>query len=229
MRSIAAFLFICANNFGVISAQHSYEVVVITQLFLSSNFTTTYNFHASNTIDLIDEPVAGYVGTAISLHIRRPLSKYLMMQTGVGYQHSGLINQRKYPEIFTEEYVAKVDYRDLVFPLQLCYAITQKTNNWYVQGGLVPSILLSRAENITRYKVDNSSVTTTTYFTTNYRLVNLSLTVSAGYQFHVSENFDFLLQPTVTCNLYGARLKSVDIPINWHLYNFGITLGLVIK
>lgn len=171
----------------------------------------------------------------IGFNYNKRLTTKLFLKTGirlasVGYEDEKKTDLRWPSEIGPNGYVFDPslpheiqlthNYWFLEIPLALRFEFTNKKFSPFIESGISPSVYLTtRTTSVTDIGTD---VTYQKNGTSDFTSMHLVGMVSIGTNFTVNEKFQLFGQATYRYHL----TKLADAPIEEHLYNYGIEIGV---
>jgi hypothetical protein len=164
--------------------------------------------------------------------------KTIAFRLGLGYAHSkGGYNGETppitfpgFPDIPGDPYKANFEYTHITVPMEMLINFGKDADNgFYVLFGPALQFQESRQAERTEYLFSQS--VTSQISTTADRKIDLLGQVGMGYAFRLGSGLQTFIQPTISTNLPGNILDSLNqekgvIDENITYYGFGVAVGL---
>lgn len=116
-------------------------------------------------------------------------------------------------------------YKDVFIPLGYRFYLTQKRHRWFVNGGIAPTVNISRQTTQKLSYADGRTQKRTDDITSvDFRMVNLNGLIGTGVDFALTNRLHVLFQPTFQYAFFGI---AKDVSLNRHPWAIGAGIVLM--
>jgi hypothetical protein len=201
----------------------------------------------SRSIDLHNQIEIPKLGYTFGLNISYNFNKQFGIETGVQFSNKGYANKKidlrsgqpsnidptkgfTTPTLdpLNSAVKLKIVYNHLYLdiPLRVNFKYGENKIRFISSIGLTTNIFLKATQtNISEYKNGKTKRRTSKQQESNYKLLDVSPTISAGIEYWISPEINLRMEPIFR---YGV-LKIIDTPITGYLWNAGLNIAFFYK
>ena len=199
-----------------VSPDICYRMLKDTDHSSASGFISTYN----NNNEIIK------VGYTAGLNVCFNLSHLIGLETGIQYSNKGY--QTKFQELFFAGYIQdapmKVKYiynfHYIDIPVKVNFTFGKNKVRFFTSVGLTTNVFIEETQ--TRISVySNGKQKGTSPTNIDYNRINISPTVSVGFDYKINNRMNLRVEPTFR---YGI-LTIIDAPIHGYLFSAGLNIS----